>query len=533
MARFSISPPVAAEKFSPLAKVYDRTSQDGSIPIINYLLGSQYNVTMGGELNITSSGNITNDSVDVASGKLEVKLESVDGTEVTKIGTYATFSYLYPGITVYGHMELQDASLSSGTEKLRYVFEDLATSDKIIIELSAGASNNILKLIEEVDDVETTLATQNISATKTEVIFQLDYLKDGVTKLYYREMTGMDDKTRIFNGTITANVAEVKLFIKGISDKTSLKTLKSDFVWIFYPNIFISYDVDLDNRLNGNIKVWDTENEADEADWTRVYSSDHEFVGERVIENGLIRAEINTSPGVEIFGWDGIAWESTGTIKPIASNSDLGVTLHDVVFERFNDSQCKFIVKYGIVDHTIDMRRGNPYVRVVCNTKKFKIATSKQRFALSTKNTTTDIPDFNQKNTDDANRGNPANLSPVVNPFTFTDDSNATTGLDLINDNWFGWYDVVANDTIGWLGIVENPTGLVVTAVDATTLQDMIWTFEDDAIVSVGTLASKPTTVINGIPKPFNIGDVDTYVKWRANESIFSCDQKMFLKKKR
>ena len=537
MAHISFSPPKDAKTFTPLTKAYDRVTKDGSVPVINFLLGSQYNAKIGGEISITSVGNITNDTLKAISGKLEIAAESVDGTEVEKIGNYITFMYFYPGVKIGGNSEIQDADVGAGpvpVQRMRHVFEDLSTGDQIIVDLQGGDGNAQLVLRERVDNVVTDLVTQEITAAVTNVNWELDFLEDAITKFHFKEPAGV--KTRIFNGTLKANIAEAKLSVKNILDQQLTKTLKSDFMWIFYPNVFVAYDVALKDRLGGRIRVFDDEGfPADETKWTEVFSGDHEFVGLRVIENGLVRLIFKTTPEMEVWGWDttAVAWVSIGSIIPKTSQGDLATILQDVIFDIYNDSQVKLIAKYGIVDHIVDMKRGGPYVRIVMNSKEVRVKTTKERFAISVDDTATEIPDFNQKNTDDANRGNPLNLSPTNNPFIFTNDSNLTTGLLLLDDNWFGWYNDNATDMVGWLGVAKRPTGLTVTATSATQLSTIDWKFDKDMVISIGVLNSTPTIDVNGIPTPFNIGSIDEYVKWRANESIIGFNQRMFLRKKR
>lgn len=237
---------------------------------------------------------------------------------------------------------------------------------------------------------------------------------------------------------------------------------------------------------------------------------------------------------MSVYGWNGSSYVLTGDVVPISSQSDLATTLHDVLFERFNNSQVVMNVKYGILEHTVNIRRGTPYCRVSATSNKFKVNTVKERIALSTNNTTTDIPDFNQKNTDDSNRGNPLNLSPTANPFVFTNDSNVTTGLGLLDDNYMAWYDNnVASETLGFIGFTERPIACTITATDATTLSNVTWGFTNLFVGTIGTLTGATNTSSAGILTVLSIGDDDTYVKYRANEGIWGFDQRMALRRKR
>lgn len=536
MGHISISPAKNANTFTPLTKAYDRTGKDGAIPQINYLIGSQYNIRIGGDISISATGNITNDTLKAVSGKLEIAGESVDGTEVEKIGSYISFMYFYPGLKIVGDSVIQDADVGSGpipVQRISYIFEDLATTDQLIIDFQGGNGNAQLVLREKVAGVVATLVTQEITTAVINIKWELDFQEDGITKFYFKEPGG--SRTRIFNGTLKAELGESKASVRLVLDQQATKTVKSDFMLIYYNNINLGYDVAIADRLQGRIKVFDQNNTEVEANWIEVFAGDHEFVGDRVIENGFVRIRFKTTPVMELFGWNvaSAAWELASKIIPISTQSDLATTLQDIIFKIYNDSNVKLNVKYGIVDHEVDIKRGQPYVRIVSNSKEFRIDTAARRFALST-DVVTDIPDFNQTNTDDVNRGNPLNLSPTNNPFIFTNDSNINTGLLKLDDNWFAWYD--ENDSsnmVGWLGTAKRPTGLKVTATSATALEKVEWSYDANAIVVVGMLEDDPTSVISGIPSPFVIGDLDTYVKWRANEGIYGFNQKGFLRRKR
>jgi len=225
MAHISLSPPKNAKTFTPLTKAYDRTTKDGDVPVINFLLGSQYNAKIGGQMSITSVGNIAGGStLKAVSGKLEILVESTDGTEVEKIGSFVSFMYFYPGVKIGGNSEIQDDDVGSGpvpVQRLRHLYEDLATEDQIIIDLQGGDGNAQLVLSERVDGVVTSLVTQEITIGVKIVSWELDFLEDGVTKFHFKEPSGT--KTRIFNDTLKANIAEAKVSVKNILDNLSTK----------------------------------------------------------------------------------------------------------------------------------------------------------------------------------------------------------------------------------------------------------------------------------------------------------------------
>lgn len=536
MGHISISPAKNADTFTPLSKSYDRIGKDGSIPQVNYLLGSQYNIRVDGDISTTSSGNITNDTLKAIIGKLEIAGESVDGTEVEKQGAYVSFTYFYPGLRIVGNSEIQDADVGSGpipVQRISHIFEDLSTTDQFIVDLQGGDGNAQLVIREKVDGVVTDLFTQELTTGVINVKWELDFQEDGITKFWYKEPSGA--RTRIFNGTLNAKLGESKAIVKLVLDQQIIKTVKSDFLLFYYANVNLGYDVDIVDRLVGRVRIFDTENSGDEADWFEVFSSDHDFVGERVIENGFVRIFIRTTPSVEIYGWNVTvgAWELASTLIPTNVTGDLATTLQDVVFRIYNDSFIKMNAKFGIVDYFIEIKRGQPYARFVSTSKQIRVDTTTRRFALST-DVNTDIPDFNQENSDDTNRGNPLNLSPPNNPFIFTDNNNVNTGLDRLDDNWYAWYDETdTNNMVGWLAVAKQPTGLTITATSSIALEKMVWDFDANAIFALGMLESNPTVKVGGIPSPFNVGNIDEYVKWRANEAIYGFNQRGILRRKR
>ncbi len=421
MAHISLSPAVAAFNFSPIEKSFDRITKEGVVPQIDFLLGSQYNIPIGGETSISSIGSITNDAVSISGGKLEIDAESTDGSQVEKIVSFTSFMYFYPGVRIVGQSELEDWDLgpSPPVQIIRYEFEDLSTADKLRVDLQAGDGFAIFSVKETVDGVETTLVTKNVTPDHQNIKWEISYLESGLTKIFYKEVTG--ERVRIFEGTVNAKLGEAKVSARHVSTEQATKTVKSDFIWIYYPNLFVGSSVALTDRLNGRVRIFDTNDTDVESDWTEVYATDHPFVGERVVQNGLIRIRFKPTPKMEIYGWNvnDTAWELTGSVIPKSTLGDVATSLKDIIIEKFNDIHVKLIVKYGIATHIVNVRRGQPVARIVTDSKEFRINTAKQRFVLSTDDQVNDIPNFNQSLSDNSNRENPLNHSPQINPYIF------------------------------------------------------------------------------------------------------------------
>ena len=155
MTRISLSGPVGSDKFTPVSKVYDRTTKDGAVPVVNYLVGAHYNVNVSGILNVTSSGaTIANDTLGIASSKLEIAARTTNAaTTVTKTGTFSSFMYWFPKTKMEGNLELAVGTVSGSplpTHSITYTFQDIATNDALIVEYKAGASYPTLSFKETV-----------------------------------------------------------------------------------------------------------------------------------------------------------------------------------------------------------------------------------------------------------------------------------------------------------------------------------------------------------------------------------------------
>jgi len=542
LTRLAIAAPEGATNLSPVSSSITRVTKEGTVEVINILLGSHYKMTMDGILTITSTGDIINDSVTSTSSKLEIAGESNDGLEITKEASFSSFMYFYPKLKIFGHNEIQDDDVGSGpvpVQRMRYVFEDLSTGDKLRIDLEGGDGNAVFTLREVVDSVETDLATLQVPAGETEIHWELRFLEEGVTKLFYR-LAGDTDITKLWSGALTARLAECKCTAKLMLDQQATKTVKSDYMFITYPSAAVSYEVPLTTRLVGECVLYDTNNDADEANWSKVRSRDHSFTGECVMENAIIRVwfDKDSPANIKVYGWDPAAsggagaWVYTCSIIPISVTGDPANILQSLVFERFNNSQIRLTARFGTVDYVITLNRGHPYIGLFSE-KYFRIETTKQRFALSVATPATQIQDFNQLKSDDVNRGNPLNLSSPVTTFTFTNDSNVDTGLGLVNDGWYAFYNLTATDCVGWVAPLREVIGLTVSAVSATELDTINWTFASSTIIGIGVLPSTPTALINNIPRPFHVGSQDEYVKWRANESMWTLAQRQSIRKKR
>jgi len=115
-----------------------------------------------------------------------------------------------------------------------------------------------------------------------------------------RAMDGYIDDVRIYDDDLSQ--AEVQAVM---ADNPKAADMTSE--WLFDGG---------DTR--GDVSCYDTMGSATESDWSRVYSEDHNFIGNCVIENGLVRLYIDDSVenGLMLYYWNGKEWsQPLDTIK--------------------------------------------------------------------------------------------------------------------------------------------------------------------------------------------------------------------------
>ena len=119
------------------------------------------------------------------------------------------------------------------------------------------------------------------------------------------------------------------------------------------------------------VRVWDNMNEALQADWERVYHTDHKFTGDIIIDNGLIRINLDvTSTGeFKLQVYSNGSWENI-TFDPAWSsltfdNVDYGFTLltkHQVILREASYYETSAGFDMVWTDYTITS--GSPMVQI-------------------------------------------------------------------------------------------------------------------------------------------------------------------------
>ena len=532
MTRLTIAASGDNQTFAPVSSSLSRVTKDGKLNVVIMFFGTDYNISMNGILQASNSGNVILDTISVANSKLQIEARSTDGLPATKTGSYTSFMYFYPKLKIRGHLELSessDATMPIPKLEGNYKFTDLVTRNILKLNLKREVNNLVFELITIVDDVETIVHSEALAPGILEYDFEFRYLETGKSKLYniVYDNQGLMTFTRLFIGDLGFNPAECSVSASITNESnTILKFMKSDRIFLKYPNIYLGYDpIDSNDYYLGQIFVFDTINSQDEADWIRVISRDYKFIGDRVFENGILRIIITTvNPIIQLYGWnfeaDTPSWELAGYIQPLSDDLDTSLKLQSVLINHINVNQIKMKVNFGSTIYTIRMSRGSPFINIFSAfSKNIKVVVVADRF----------IGDFLATNPYDLTRsfteGNPEiraieEEDIVINPNT-----------DM-NDNYWSWYTPTSdNEVVGWLSNFIQPSNINIK--DTNEGMEFLFTYANSAnILGFGVLIGNPSNVVNNVPQPYAIGNIDGYVKWRANEAMVAFRQDNFLRRR-
>jgi len=341
---------------------YYRHSKDGAIPIVALFGGDEF---VGEVLEGQWKKNIWQDGMGklrIHNGKLELEVGS-DSDGTTRYGRiYSKNKVLFVnGVEITVQMSVP---VSSSSQLFNNVF--------ILGDDEFGAGSNNIKLAVWVDSggvkfliirrVNGTWITEYSSdyTTDTEAEFKIR-LSDGTVYVYTKEGSATSFTLRWSGDNWLPSLLWPQYYPD--SKSTTKHILTSDFVRVSYPDFSIKYDLDDSDYQNGNrgeVVVWDTMGSSDEDDWVRVYDPSHKFVGDLVLENGLVRFWFKEDQYLRLYLWDGSSWKYIGYLNhydgSTNDSSPSEVTLTSVSLESVSVS-----FKLNSLSHSFTLRRGKPY----------------------------------------------------------------------------------------------------------------------------------------------------------------------------
>ena len=299
--------------FRPVSSSIVRKSKDGDVSVVILLFGTHYNISMSGILQQNQNNHIDTNTAKILTidGKLNIigKQKNTSSEDAHIYGSFGSFMYFYKGTGIEAHLELDEGSHILPVPKLEgyYEFSDLLSEDKLIFKLIRNQNDVKFSFIEEVDGTETELFGETLETDIKDIWFEFKYLENGKSKLY--TFTNHDlktaTKTRKWLGNIKAKIGECRVSSNLVNGEKVDHKFISDAIFIKYPEIYLNFDRTSTERFVGQIKMFDDLNEVVENKWKQIRSRDHKFIGNRIIENGMIRIIIKTNnPVIEIWGWN-------------------------------------------------------------------------------------------------------------------------------------------------------------------------------------------------------------------------------------
>ena len=192
-------------------------------------------------------------------------------------------------------------------------------------------------------------------------------------------------QTRVWIGDLRARIGECNVSIHNHNADQDLKTVSSDFIFLEYPQVFLKFDRTPTDRFVSPVTMYDDLNDGVEANWRQVRSRDYKFVGNRILENGMLRIVIRTiDPVIEFWGWNFNArfpsWEKAFSLIVDSDNGSQSLQVQNITFDYFTKMQLKATVNFGTSLYSFVMTRGDPYLTVLNKGKlKLRIKTSKNR----------------------------------------------------------------------------------------------------------------------------------------------------------
>ena len=512
---------------SPISPSIIRKSKDGDINISHLLLGTHFNINMDGILSTSTKGDISSNSLSVSSSKLDLASKTNGTTIAEYIASFNTTMYFYPGIKIKGHLELDESS--STVDPLPKYFVDyrcvdLVSGNELVFSLHRTANNVKFQLLQIIGDTTITTSLSTLVTNAKEIEFEFRYLENGKSAIYIvtYESSGKQNFLRVWKGDLKVNMNECVIKAQLQNEATTVKHLKSDYLFIRYPVVYLTYDVDNEDIYKGQIIIYDDNNSSNPDNWVRIISRDYKFKGNRVIENGITRMIIKTNnPMIELWGWNykltTPMWEKFCDIIPLNNDKVKSSYIQNLVIENFTINQVKLKINFGNTIYEVTMTRGCPYINITDRYSKFfNIVTSKNRF-------TGDFTSDNNYDIDSAKtKGHPSIRS----------ETSETISSPTMNDNWWSWYtNNGVNEMLGWLVNLLYPNKVVVT--DRNDKLDILLEYSQSAnIYGVGCLIGDPNSVINNKPQPFINNIADEYVKYRANEGLWSFKQSNFIRRR-
>ena len=367
----------------PVEPTFYRHSKDGAIPIVALFGGDEFvGEVLEGQWLKGDDGEIEGPfTAKINNGSLELAGRS-DAAGTWRSG-WITSKQKIPitnGCTVDVHLKVP-SSTSSDKVTLAFILSiqeggiPEGRNDNINVGLRVNTTTFEIRVRKRVNGAETTLVPLTI-VNNNEGTFRFKFEPDdGHFHLYYHDGSGsVNEATDELDGSpfTLDSVFQNSLMCPSFqlaTDYATLSTVSSDFIRVSYPDFKVVYDLDDSDYQSGNrgeVIVWDTMGSDNEDDWVRVFDPSHKFVGDCIIENGLVRfkVELETNDYCKWGFWNGSSWSMYDIVMPSGYRKARDFKLKVLTLEKVS-VEFKSLF-YDATDNLnrVEIRSGEPFIRV-------------------------------------------------------------------------------------------------------------------------------------------------------------------------
>lgn len=309
---YIVALPVGAYNLKPNLDTFTRTGIDGAEVIMPFFGGDNYvGEVLAGKWTKVDGANIQAPISLIDGGTLKMSGYS------SGAGVYANHDlrstanmYLVDGLEVDFHVSLP-ALPPSQYYDFSYVF--YLNSSNYIFFLIGAVSTNYYIHVYSVIDGSATVHVNAVGITNNEGTYRIKWRQKGFsqTNIYFHDGAGAVDEAadEVAGSPFDLKLQDVpvQIWVRHASTETVDRTVESDFMTVSYPDLNVKYELAESDLGKGDCKCFDTMGSASESDWQRVYDLDHVFVGDCVVQNGLIRFVITEGNYSGVYGYTYLA----------------------------------------------------------------------------------------------------------------------------------------------------------------------------------------------------------------------------------
>ena len=300
----------------------------------------------------------------VSGGQLLFHMEAAQDGSLLWGDMIFSRGYLLKGSRLTAEISTQTANTTGYVNCFRFILgttRDRRPYNGLIVEFQAKPQGTRFLLERVVDDAWDILWTGSLSTSGQSAEWEIEFnstiraYKDG-------ELIWSGDKWFEENWLLAG-------FCSYAYDTTPFDVYIRDLEVEQPEDIKVLYDLELGEAGKGDVAVYDTLGEEDEAEWQKVLSPAHVFKGDCVVENGLVRVRLDLDASEDkhrifFYRWNGSGWSEAYWLAVPANEG-----ISSFALEKVSPDEAVLTTDKAFYDVPgdacrITVRRGLPYVLV-------------------------------------------------------------------------------------------------------------------------------------------------------------------------